>query len=108
MAEAGECAYSNIHVQSFGDFAVMAAELSCKGDYHGIGLEAKSVVSDVWVKRDGTWKVASRIASSSPRFTGIWMPLLIGAAIPLMAWLWVGMRASHRRRGNLLSSANRF
>ena len=108
MAEAGECAYSNIHVQSFGDFAVMAAELSCKGDYHGIGLEARSVVSDVWMRREGGWKVVSRIASSSPRFTGIWMPILIGAAIPLVAWIWVAIRASQRRRGSLLSSANRY
>lgn len=108
LAGSGECAYSNIHVQSFGDFAIMAAELSCKGDYHGIGMEANSVVSDLWVKRDGVWRVASRIASTSPRFTGIWMPLLIGAAVPLAAWLWFGVRSRYRQRNSLVSSANRF
>ena len=108
LAGSGECSYSNIHVQSLGDFAIMAAEMSCKGDFHGIGLEANSVVSDVWVMRDGGWKVASRIASTSPRFTGIWAPLLIGAALPLVAWAWFGMRGRYRERNSLLSSANRF
>jgi ketosteroid isomerase-like protein len=110
MAGSGECAYSNIHVQAIGaDFAIMAAELTCKGDYHGIGLEANSVVSDVWVKRDGGgWKVAARIASTSPRFTGIWAPLLIGAALPLVAWLYFAIRNGKRERNSLLKSANRF
>jgi ketosteroid isomerase-like protein len=108
MAGSGECAYSNIHIQSFGDYAILAAELSCKGDFHGIGLEANSVVADVWVKRAGSWKVASRIASTSPRFSGIWMPLLIGATLPLMAWLWFAIKARRRERSSLLSSANRF
>src|SRR5450432_2520587 len=93
MAGNGECVYSNIHVQSFGDYAIMAAELSCKGDFHGIGLEANSVVSDLWVRRDGSWRVASRVASTSPRFIGIWMPLLIGAVVPLAAWLWFSVRS---------------
>jgi ketosteroid isomerase-like protein len=108
MAGSGECAYSNIHVQSIGDMAIMAAEMTCKGDFHGIGLEANAVVSDVWVKRDGTWKVAARIASASPHFTGIWMPLFIGAALPLAAWCWFAVRARFRERDSLLSSANRF
>jgi len=105
----GECSYSNIHVQSFGpDIAILAAELSCKGDYHGIGLESSSVVSDVWMRRDGTWKVVSRIASASPRFTGIWAPLLIGAAAPLAAWIWFASRSRYRERNSLIRSANRF
>ena len=108
LAGNGECSYSNVYVQSMGDFAIMAAELSCKGDYHGIGLEASSVVSDVWVKRDGRWRVASRIASSSPSFRGIWMPLLIGAAVPLVAWAWFSVRSRYHERNSLLSSANRF
>ena len=107
-AGTGECAYSNVFVQSMGDLAIMAAELTCKGDYHGIGLEANSVVSDVWVRREGRWRVASRIASTSPRFTGIWMPLLIGASFPLAAWLFFSFRSGSRQRNSLLSSANRF
>lgn len=108
MAGSGQCAYSNIHVQSFGDFAVMAAELSCRGDFHGIGMEANSVVSDLWVKDDGGWRVASRVASTSPRFTGVWMPLLIGAAVPLAAWAWFMIRLRQRESSSLLRSANRF
>ena len=108
MAENGECAYSNIHVQTIGEIAIMAAEMACKGDYHGIGLEAKSVVSDVWVKHDGAWKIAARMASTSPRFRGIWMPLMIGAALPLAAWCWFSVQARFRARDSLLSSANRF
>lgn len=108
LASTGECSYSNVYVQSMGDFAIMAAELSCKGDYHGIGLEANSVVSDVWVRREGRWRVASRIASTSPRFTGIWMPLMLGAAFPLLAWLFFSFRSGYRHRNSLLSSANRF
>jgi len=108
MAGNGECSYSNIHVHAIGEMAIMAAEMSCKGDFHGIGFEADSVVSDVWVKRDGTWRVAARMASTSPRFTGIWMPLFIGAALPLAAWCWFASRARLRERNSLMSSANRF
>ncbi len=108
MAGPGECVYSNIQVQWMGDFAIMSAHLSCKGDYHGLGLEANSVVADVWVKLDNKWRVASRVASTSPRFIGIWMPLLIGAAFPLLAWGWFGFRGRYRNRNSLLSSANRF
>ena len=108
MAGSGECAYSNVAVQILGEYAIMAAELSCKGDYHGIGLEANSVVSDVWVKRGGRWRVASRIASTSPKFRGIWMPLMMGAAFPLVAWAWFASRSRYRGRNSLLSSANRF
>ena len=108
MAGSGECVYSNVHVQSMSDFAIMSAELSCKGDYRGIGLESSSVVSDVWVKLGGRWKVASRIASTSPRFIGIWMPLMIGAALPLVGWSWFALRGRYRERNSLLSSANRF
>ena len=108
IAGAGECSYSNVTVQTVGDIAIMAAELSCKGDYHGIGLEANSVVSDVWIRRDERWKVASRIASTSPRFTGIWMPLAIGASFPLAAWIYFAVRSGYRRSHSLLSSANRF
>ncbi len=109
LAGNGECGYSNVHVQSIGsEMAIMAARMSCKGDFHGIGLEADSVVSDVWVKRDGTWRIAARVASTSPHFTGIWMPLLIGAALPLAAWCFFSIRAKLRARDSLLSSANRF
>ena len=108
LAGSGECAYANVSVQSIGDLAIMAAELSCKGDFHGIGLEANSVVSDVWIRREGRWRVASRVASSSPRFSGIWMPLLIGASIPLAAWLFFSIRSGYRKSQSLLSSANRF
>ncbi|HEY3738316.1 MAG TPA: nuclear transport factor 2 family protein, partial [Bryobacteraceae bacterium] len=109
-AGSGACEYSNVHVQSIGnETAIMAAELSCKGDFHGIGMASKSVVSDVWVRRgNGGWRVAARIASTSPRFTGFWMPLLIGAAIPLAAWAWAASRARARERNSLMRSANSF
>jgi ketosteroid isomerase-like protein len=108
IAGSGECEYSNVHVQAIGEVAVMAAEMHCKGDFHGIGFEASSIVSDVWVKRDGMWKIAARIASTSPRFLGIWMPLFMGAALPLAAWCWFAVTARFRQRNSLLSSANRF
>lgn len=91
-----------------GDFAIMSSHLACRGDHHGIGLEANSVVSDVWVKLDNRWRVASHVASTSPRFTGIWMPLLIGPAFPLLAWFWVLFRGRYRNCNSLLSSANRL
>jgi hypothetical protein len=109
LAGSGECSYSNVRVQSIGsDTAVVAAELACKGDFHGIGLEAKSLISDVWVKRDGAWKVVARIASTSPQFSGVWIPLFIGAALPLGAWAWFASRARSRERNSLMKSANSF
>jgi len=101
----GECTYSSIHVDAFGDEAVMAAELSCPSGW--LGLRTRSVVADVWVKRGGQWRVATRVSNGVARF-GFWLPMLIGAAIPLLVWAWISIQGRSRQRSSLLSVANRY
>ena len=101
------CEYKSTQVRSYGEFAVASGRLLCNGEVKGIGLQTDSVVSDTWVRRDGQWKVSTRVAAESPSFAGIWKPLGIGAAIPVLLWMIVGLSHRGRSRGNLLSSANR-
>lgn len=102
-----ECEYKSTQVRSYGEFAVASGRLICKGDFKRIGLEADSVVADTWVRKDNQWKVSTRVAAETPSFSGIWMPLAIGAAIPSVLWFWSLFRNRSRSRGSLLSSANR-
>ncbi len=107
LMENAECEYKSTQVRSYGEYVLASGRLSCKGDIKGIGLEEDSVVSDVWVHRDNLWKVSTRVVASTPRFTGIWRPLAIGAGIPSLLWLFVAIRNRSRQSGSLISSANR-
>ena len=106
LLESAECEYKNTQVRNYGDFAIASGRLTCKGDIRGIGLQDDSVVADTWVKRDNQWKVSTRVVATSPSFTGIWRPLLIGAAIPTLLWAFVSIRRRLRMGSSLLSSAN--
>ena len=103
----GPCTFSSPHVDSFGNTAVIAAELSCPAGWEMLRLRAKSVVSDVWVRRGPEWRVATRVSNGLPRF-GWWVPLLVGMAIPLLLWSWFSLRDRTRQRTSLLSVANRY
>ena len=103
----GECVISNPHVDAFGDAAILGAEMSCPAGWELLKLRARSVVSDVWVRQGGRWRVTTRVANGIPRF-GVWLPLLIGAAVPLLLWGWASVRDRTRQRSNLLSVANRY
>jgi ketosteroid isomerase-like protein len=107
LMENTECEYKATQVRSYGEFAVSSGHLVCKGDIKGIGLEEDAIVADTWVRRDNQWKVSTRVSASSPRFTGIWRPLLIGAGIPTILWVISTMRRRSREGGSLISSANR-
>lgn len=106
LLESAECEFKNTQVRNYGDFAVASGRLTCKGDIRGIGLEDDSVVADTWVRRENQWKVSTRVVSTSPSFTGIWRPLLIGAAIPSILWAIASIRRRLRMDSSLISSAN--
>ncbi|BDC52724.1 hypothetical protein F183_A50390 [Bryobacterales bacterium F-183] len=106
LMESAECEYKNTQVRNYGDFAIASGRLTCTGDIRGIGLQDDSVVADTWVRRDNQWKVSTRVVSTSPSFTGIWRPLLIGAAIPSVLWAIAAIRRRMRMDSSLLSSAN--
>ncbi len=107
LMENAECEYKSTQVRNYGDFAVSSGRLVCKGEIKRIGLEDDSVVADTWIRRENQWKVSTRVAATSPRFTGIWRPLAIGAGIPTLLWLFVAIRNRMRQSGSLISSANR-
>lgn len=106
LLESAECEFKNTQVRNYGEFAIASGRLTCKGDIRGIGLQDDSVVADTWVRRDNQWKVSTRVVSTSPSFTGIWRPLLIGAAIPSLLWAIAAFRRRMRMGSSLLSSAN--
>ena len=107
MMENAGCEIRSVQVRSYGEFAIASGRLLCTSAIKGIGLEEDSVVADLWVRRDNQWRVSTRIASPTPRFTGIWAPLASGAAVPTILWLAVSIRRRLRRGGSLISSANR-
>jgi ketosteroid isomerase-like protein len=107
LMENAECDYKSTQVRNYGDYAIASGRLTCRGDIKGIGLEDDSIVTDTWVRRDNQWKVSLRVASTAPRFTGIWQPLAIGAGIPSLLWMIVAVRSRLRQSSSLLSSANR-
>jgi ketosteroid isomerase-like protein len=103
----GECKISSPHVDAFGDIAILAAELSCPAGWEKLRIHVRSVVSDVWVRRGGQWRVTTRVANGLPAF-GAWMPVSLGAVAPLALWAWFSIRDRSRQRGSLLSVANRY
>jgi ketosteroid isomerase-like protein len=107
LMENAECEYKSTQVRNYGEWAIASGHLVCKGEIKRIGLEDDSIVTDTWVRKDGQWRVSMRVAATTPRFTGIWRPLAIGAGIPSLLWLIVAIRARTRASGSLLSSANR-
>lgn len=107
ISDSMECEVRSLQVRSYVEFAVASGRVVCKGEIRGIGMEEDSVVADTWVRRDGQWKVSTRIAATSPRFTGIWAPLAIGAALPTLLWFAAAVRRRMRQGSSLISSANR-
>jgi ketosteroid isomerase-like protein len=108
LAGKGECSYRNLQVRNYGDLVVVAAEMNCRGDVSNIGIEADSIVTDLWVRRDGTWKVSARYVSWRPSFIGWWGPVAAGAAAPAALWLFLALRRRSRQRGSLLDAARRY
>jgi len=107
LMENAECDYKSTQIRNYGDYAVASGRLVCKGEIKRIGLEDDSIVADTWVRKENQWKVSTRVAATTPRFTGIWRPLAIGAGIPSLLWLIVAIRNRSRASGSLISSANR-
>ena len=101
----GPCSLTSTHIDSFGEEALMASEMSCPTGW--LGLRTHAVVADLWVRRGGQWRVATRVANGIPRF-GWWLWAAVGSIVPLGFWAWTAARNRSRQRGSLMSVANRY
>jgi ketosteroid isomerase-like protein len=59
-------AYSDVHVQVFGDAAVVKSRLTQVATVGGQPWNATFMLTDVWVRREGRWQVVSRHSSTPP------------------------------------------
>ena len=50
-------------VRLYGDVATAAYPYFQKSKLNGPGVSGDFLVTDIWVKRDGVWKVAARYSS---------------------------------------------
>jgi hypothetical protein len=50
-------------VRVYGDVATAAYPYSQTAELNGQSISGNSLITDIWVKRDGAWKVAARYSS---------------------------------------------
>jgi len=59
----GEMRLGEMLIRVYGDFATAAYPYSQTAKLNGQSISGNFLVTDIWVKRDGEWKVAARYSS---------------------------------------------
>lgn len=59
----GEMRLGEMLVRVYGDVATAAYPYSQTAELNGQSISGNSLITDIWVKRDGAWKVAARYSS---------------------------------------------
>jgi len=63
--------FRDLVVHSYGDAAVVLANLHLQGSVQGEDRSGSSALTDVWVKRDGRWQVVARSSIFIPQASSV-------------------------------------
>ncbi len=68
-AVVGKYDKDDLKVRAFGDTAVSSYRMSAAATFEGIEIKRALCITNVWMKRDGDWKIVARHTASLPNDT---------------------------------------
>jgi ketosteroid isomerase-like protein len=59
----------DLKVRAFGDTAVSSYRMSAEATFEGVSIKRQLCITNVWLKRNGSWQIAARHTASLPQDT---------------------------------------
>jgi len=68
-AAVGRYDKTDLNVRAYGDTAVTSYRMSAEATFEGMEIKRQLCITNVWMKREGAWKIVARHTASLPHDT---------------------------------------